>query len=106
MEQLLLKASTVKLIVIGVDGVLTDAGMYFNDRGDMLRKFNRRDGMGIQLLKNYEVKSAILSSFDSVITKQWAEVFGVDYVALGTRKKLHEIEKWKNRNLRFWGCPG
>ena len=97
MEQLLLKASTVKLIVIGVDGVLTDAGMYFNDRGDMLRKFNRRDGMGIQLLKNYDVKSALLSSFDSVITKQWAEVFGVDYVAVGTRNKLHEIENWQIR---------
>jgi 3-deoxy-D-manno-octulosonate 8-phosphate phosphatase KdsC-like HAD superfamily phosphatase len=54
------KAKNVKLIAIGVDGVLTDAGMYFSSSGDMLRKFNRRDGMGIQLLKKAGIKSAVI----------------------------------------------
>ncbi|MBD3242949.1 MAG: acylneuraminate cytidylyltransferase, partial [Chitinivibrionales bacterium] len=67
LDRILDQAGKVKLIVIGVDGVLTDAGMYFNDNGDMLRKFNRRDGMGIQLLKGYDVKSAVVSSMPSPI---------------------------------------
>jgi N-acylneuraminate cytidylyltransferase len=61
-----------------VDGVLTDAGMYFSANGDMMRKFNRRDGMGIQLLKKSGIKSAVISSMDSGIVSHWAGTFGVD----------------------------
>lgn len=91
------KASKVKLVVIGVDGVLTDAGMYFNEDGDMLRKFNRRDGMGVQLLKSYDIKSAVVSSVRSPIVQQWADMFGVDFVRLGADSKWHEVEKLQIR---------
>lgn len=91
------KAKKVKLIAIGVDGVLTDAGMYFSTSGDMLRKFNRRDGMGIQLLKKSGIKSAVISSIDSAIVRHWAEMFGVDFMRLGASDKLHEIEKLQIR---------
>jgi YrbI family 3-deoxy-D-manno-octulosonate 8-phosphate phosphatase len=87
------KAKKVKLIAIGVDGVLTDAGMYFSTSGDMLRKFNRRDGMGVQLLKKTGIKSAVVSSIDSAIVRHWAEMFQVDFIRLGVSDKLHEIEK-------------
>jgi len=97
MDELTQRASKVKLVVIGVDGVLTDAGMYFNDRGDMLRKFNRRDGMGVQLLKSYDIKTAVISSVDSGIVKRWAEMFRIDFVRLGVDKKLHEFEKLQIR---------
>lgn len=98
LDRILDKAGAVKLLVIGVDGVLTDAGMYFNDAGDMLRKFNRRDGMGIQLLKSYDVKSAVVSSMRSLIVEHWAETFAVDYLCLGAADKLHEVEKLQIRN--------
>ena len=97
LDELMQRASKVKLMVIGVDGVLTDAGMYFNDRGDMLRKFNRRDGMGVQLLKSYDIKTAVISSVDSGIVKRWAEMFRIDFVRLGVDKKLHEFEKLQIR---------
>lgn len=97
LESVLLKAKKVKLLVMGVDGVLTDAGMYFNEDGDLLRKFNRRDGMGIQLLPNYGVKSAIVSSMKIPIAKEWAEMFSVDFIKLGESKKYHEIEKLQIR---------
>ncbi|HEX3020541.1 MAG TPA: hypothetical protein VHP36_09570 [Chitinispirillaceae bacterium] len=91
------KAAKVKLLVIGVDGVLTDAGMYFNDNGDYLRKFNRRDGMGIQLLKSHDIKSAIVSSMQSRIVEIWGKMFEVDFIRLGVTDKIHEIEKLKIR---------
>jgi YrbI family 3-deoxy-D-manno-octulosonate 8-phosphate phosphatase len=92
-SELVAKAKKVKLLVIGVDGVLTDAGMYFSESGDLLRKFNRRDGMGLQILANYDIKSAILSSMFAPIVKTWAEMFDVDYIKLGVQDKFHEIEK-------------
>jgi 3-deoxy-D-manno-octulosonate 8-phosphate phosphatase (KDO 8-P phosphatase) len=86
------KAARVKLLVIGVDGVLTDAGMYFSDRGDVYRKFNRRDAMGIQLLKETNITVALVSSIQSPIVQSWANTFGIDHVYLGVRDKFHTIE--------------
>lgn len=97
LEDFFAKAKKVKLIAIGVDGVLTDAGMYFSANGDMMRKFNRRDGMGIQLLKKSGIKSAVISSMDSGIVAKWAETFGVDFTRQGAANKLHEIEKLQIR---------
>ena len=67
LEEFIIKASKIKLITIGVDGVLTDAGMYFSPDGDIIRKFNRRDGMGIQILKTSGIKTAVISSVESTI---------------------------------------
>lgn len=97
LQSFFVKAKKVKLIAIGVDGVLTDAGMYFSTNGDMLRKFNRRDGMGIQILKNSGIKSAVISSIDSGIVRCWSETFGVDYMRLGATDKMHELEKLQIR---------
>ncbi len=96
-QEIFEKARQIKLIIIGVDGVLTDAGMYFAPNGDMLRKFNRRDGTGLQLLKGRNIKSCILSSIESNITKKWAEMFMTDFIILGTNDKLHEVEKLQIR---------
>ena len=40
----------IRLFATDVDGVLTDAGMYYSESGEELKKFNTRDGMGIKLL--------------------------------------------------------
>lgn len=87
------QAKNIKLVVMGVDGVLTDGGMYFSSNGDIIRKFNRRDGLGNQLLRKLDIKTAIISSVESSIVKQWAKTFRIDSLVLGTNDKLHEIEK-------------
>lgn len=92
MSEVISKAAKVKLVVIGVDGVLTDAGMYFNEHGDMLRKFNRRDGMGIKMLNEAHLPSAIISSLECPIVQAWAEYFDVEQCRLGVRDKFHTIE--------------
>lgn len=87
-------ASKIKLVAIGVDGVLTDSGMYFNNSGDMLRKFNRKDGMGLQLLEMHNIASAMVSSVDTPLVERWAKMFFVKHVDLGARKKFHSIQKF------------
>ena len=46
------KCSLIKLVITDVDGVLTDGGMYYSDKGDVMKRFHTRDGMGVTLLKN------------------------------------------------------
>ena len=41
----------IKLFLTDVDGTLTDGGMYYTASGDTMKKFNTRDGMGLQLLQ-------------------------------------------------------
>ena len=49
----------IKLFLCDVDGTLTDGGMYYSENGDELKKFNTRDGMGFQLLREAGIKTRL-----------------------------------------------
>ena len=54
----------IRLFLSDVDGTLTDGGMYYSENGDELKKFNTRDGMGMNMLQNAGVKTGIVTSED------------------------------------------
>lgn len=64
------KCSKVKLIITDVDGVLTDGGMYYTENGEMLKKFNARDGMGVELLLSNKIKTIFMTKENSQIVKK------------------------------------
>lgn len=78
----------IKLFVSDVDGVLTDAGMYYSQNGDELKKFNTHDGKGFELLRNLGVKTAIITSEDTQIVARRATKLKVDYLYQGIKEKL------------------
>ena len=83
------KLSEIKLLVIDVDGVLTDGGMYFTESGDQFKKFNTKDGMGILHLTKSGFQVAIISSgFKGELVKNRAEMLGVQYCYVGRDAKL------------------
>ena len=49
-KQLAQKCKKIKMVLTDVDGVLTDGGMYYSEEGEIMKKFNTRDGMGVELL--------------------------------------------------------
>ena len=51
----------VRMLIMDVDGVLTDAGMYYSESGDEWKKFNTRDGHGITLLHQADIKTALVT---------------------------------------------
>ncbi len=75
--------SSVKLFLSDVDGVLTDAGMYYSEKGDELKKFNTRDGLAFRLLKERGIKTGIITSEDTQIVKRRAEKLKLDYLYQG-----------------------
>ncbi len=79
------KRPPVKLFISDVDGVLTDAGMYYSENGDELKKFNTRDGMGMQLLRNQGIKTAIITSEETRIVERRAKKLNIDYLFQGKR---------------------
>jgi len=79
---------SIKLFLTDVDGVLTDAGMYYAENGDELKKFNTHDGMGFKLLRDKGVKTGIITSEDTKIVERRANKLKVDYLYQGVKDKL------------------
>jgi len=75
----------VKLFLTDVDGVLTDAGMYYSEKGDELKKFNTRDGMGLQLIKAKGIKTGIITSEDTQIVGRRFDKLKLDYLYQGKK---------------------
>ena len=67
------KLKDIKLVITDVDGVLTDAGIYYNKNGEFLKKFNTRDSFGMELLLEKNIKTVMLTRENSEIVKQRAK---------------------------------
>jgi 3-deoxy-D-manno-octulosonate 8-phosphate phosphatase (KDO 8-P phosphatase) len=82
----------IKLLATDVDGVLTDAGMYYASDGLELKKFNTRDGLGLSLLRNAGLKLAIITSENTAIVANRAKKLRITDVYQGTLTKVEAME--------------
>lgn len=80
------KNMAIKLFLCDVDGTLTDGGMYYSENGDELKKFNTRDGMGFQMLREAGIKIGIITSENTKIVENRAKKLKVDYLFQGKRE--------------------
>ena len=90
---LIQKCKKIKIILTDVDGVLTDGGRYYSDRGEILKKFHVRDGMGVNLLLRNGIKTIIVTKENSKITKKWAKEMNINKVISSSLKKENELPK-------------
>ena len=89
------KASHIRLLVLDVDGTLTDGGIYIDAHGVQSKKFNIRDGMGITLLQESGIGVGIIShSRAQSILDERASMLGIQYVYSGKESKLEVLERW------------
>lgn len=86
----------IKFLVLDVDGVLTDGGMYYSESGDEFKKFNAKDGLAIRRLTKSGIPVGIISH--GILTKlinKRAELLGIKYVYVGMGvKKLDILTNW------------
>ena len=87
------KIKKIKIILTDVDGVLTDGGRYYSEKGELLKKFHVRDGMGVNILLRNGIKTIIVTKENSKITKKWAKDMNVTKVISGSVKKENELLK-------------
>jgi YrbI family 3-deoxy-D-manno-octulosonate 8-phosphate phosphatase len=93
MKKIVLKASKIKVVLTDVDGVLTDSGMYYSNKGDIMKKFHTRDGMGVTLLRKNHIPSVIVTKEKNEIIKQWSKKMKIDKLLMGVLKKEVVLEK-------------
>lgn len=103
------KLKNIKLFLTDVDGVLTDAGMYYSEKGDELKKFNTRDGKGIEILKENGIEVGILTSENTSIVLERANKLKIKLLFQGVVKKtkvFHDITNQMNlekKNIAYIG---
>lgn len=91
------KFKKIKLLILDVDGVLTDNCLYINDKGVEAKKFNVSDGMGIYLLMKSEIGIALISGRDSKATRIRANELGIKNAFWGIGKKTVAYKKIKGK---------
>jgi 3-deoxy-D-manno-octulosonate 8-phosphate phosphatase (KDO 8-P phosphatase) len=89
------KLAKIKLLILDVDGVMTDGGMYFTEKGDQIKKYNTKDGMAILHLTKNEFQVGIISSgFSDNMVKKRAEMLGIQNCYVGRDKKIEILSNY------------
>jgi YrbI family 3-deoxy-D-manno-octulosonate 8-phosphate phosphatase len=88
-----LRAAGVKLVVSDVDGVLTDASVYYSAEGEALKRFSMRDGMGVELLRDAGIKTVFLTREDSPIVAARAKKLRIEHLLGGKRDKRQALKE-------------
>jgi 3-deoxy-D-manno-octulosonate 8-phosphate phosphatase (KDO 8-P phosphatase) len=86
-EEAARRARALRLVVTDCDGVLTDAGVYYSERGEELKRFTVRDGMGVELLRDAGIATAILTREAGGAVVGRARKLRLEHVFLGVRDK-------------------
>lgn len=88
---LLSKAKKIKLVLSDNDGVMTDTGVYYSDKGEELKRFSIRDGLGVERLREIcHINTGIITGENSGSVKKRAEKLKIIHLYLGAKKK-HEL---------------
>lgn len=86
-------ARQVRLLIVDIDGVLTDGGLTFDNRGEEYKTFNSLDGHGIRMLLECGIEVAVITGRQSDIVNHRMGDLGVKYIYQGCRDKLVAFEK-------------
>jgi YrbI family 3-deoxy-D-manno-octulosonate 8-phosphate phosphatase len=96
--ELLSRAAKIRVVVSDIDGVWTDGGMYYSEHGDELKKFNTRDGMGAELLRQAGIPLVMLTTEETEIVAWRARKLKLeDSLYQGVRNKAAKIREIAER---------
>jgi len=103
------KAKKIKLLILDVDGVLTDGSIILDNEGNEFKRFHVRDGHGVKMLNKAGIKVVLITGRNSRVVERRAEELGVAEVYQGIFKKtsiykrLLQKYKCKDENVAFMG---
>ena len=87
------KIKKIKVILTDCDGVLTDGGMYYSEKGDEMKKFNTRDGMAFKMLKDRGLFIGIITGEKRDLVKSRGEKLNFNVICLGVKNKMDMVKK-------------
>jgi 3-deoxy-D-manno-octulosonate 8-phosphate phosphatase (KDO 8-P phosphatase) len=84
---ILQRAKDIRVLLLDVDGVLTDGGLYFTENGETSKRFNTLDGHGLKLLQRAGVEPVIITGRDSAALRVRLNALNIQYAHFGVEDK-------------------
>jgi len=93
------KLKKIKLLILDVDGTLTDGGIYITEEGIQFKKYNAKDGLGIMMAQKQGVEVGIIShSRSAAMVEKRADMIGIKYCYVGRESKALILAQWCEEN--------
>jgi 3-deoxy-D-manno-octulosonate 8-phosphate phosphatase (KDO 8-P phosphatase) len=89
--------ASVELLVLDVDGVLTDGGLWFDPAGQLQKRFDVRDGLGMRLLQQAGLQLAFLSGGQGGATEVRARQLGITHCLVGIKDKPVALQQLQDQ---------
>jgi len=108
-EQALERAKNTELLILDVDGVLTDGSLYYGPDGEVIKRFHVHDGAGIKAVLEAGIKVAVISSRRTPAVDKRMHELGVSHVLQGVGDKLQALNELGERlgiELNAVACVG
>jgi 3-deoxy-D-manno-octulosonate 8-phosphate phosphatase (KDO 8-P phosphatase) len=90
-KELRRRAAAIRLVLTDNDGVLTDTGVYYSERGEELKRFSIRDGMGVERLRDAGIATAIITGETSESVARRSEKLKLPALFLGVKDKAAHL---------------
>ncbi len=92
------KLKKIKMLVLDVDGTMTDAGIYVNEDGSQFKKYNARDGIGIMRLMKKGIDVGIIShSLSEKMVTTRSNMLGMKHQYVGQEDKAVVLKQWSEK---------
>lgn len=91
-EELRARALNIRLVLSDNDGVFTDNGVYYSERGEEFKRFSIRDGMGVERLRAHGVETGIMTGETSPSLVRRAQKLHIERLYLGVSDKRSRLE--------------
>ncbi len=90
-------ARAVRLLVLDVDGVLTDGGLYYDSKGNISKRFNVQDGLGIKIAQSCGLEIAVITGLKSKAVEKRVRELGIEEYHAGHVAKIPLLEGIRSR---------
>jgi len=85
----------IKMLILDVDGTMTDGGIYVMEDGNQFKKFNAHDGLGIRMAMKAGIEVGIIShSLSTQMVSSRANALGMKYFYIGQKEKVEVLNEW------------
>ncbi len=108
-EDVLQRATNIRLLLLDVDGVLTDGKLYYDEHGNEQKTFDIQDGLGVKMLQRNDIQVGIITGRTSNLLSRRADEMGIELVVQGREDKLTALEEilatepWPMEQIAFMG---
>ena len=101
-QKSLKKQEKINFLVLDVDGVFTDGGVYYDANGEMAKKFDMRDGMGLEILRQNGVEVVVVTSENSDLVAKRMQKLQIKHTFLGIKDKYSFLQNFIMQQQTSW----